>query len=95
MAIGVVKSPPTIPGLFRATTVLETADGDIELVVNPPTPCKIGKHPPARQHREKKTAGQQGANGRWRAHETTADDARADAKYIAQDPWAVPGESRD
>ena len=32
---------------------------DDELVVNPPTPCQIGKHPPA----PKKTTGQQGAHG--------------------------------
>ena len=34
-------------------------DGD-GLAVNPPTPCQIGKHPPAPK---KKPAGQQGANG--------------------------------
>ena len=33
---------------------------DGELVVDPPTPCKIGKHPPAPK---KKTACQQGAHG--------------------------------
>ena len=34
-------------------------DGDSELAVRPPTPCRIGKHPPAPK---KEPAGQQGAN---------------------------------
>ena len=48
----------------RACSEKKASEGrgdDDELVVNPPTPCKIGKHPPAPK---KNPAGQQASKGR-------------------------------
>ena len=62
---------------------------DGELVVNPPTPCKTGKHPPPEP--PKNSAGQKGANGGGYAQEGREDATKPASGVPCSKPPPAPG----